>query len=166
MWVLRWMLTYLGRGAGVGCVPGIAVVGGVLVWCCRSRGPLRCGISEGVGGLCRQCLLEGAGLCVFCWVDVDAIAREFDHCVCRICGFRIPAGVCVGFLNSGGAPVALELAFVSRFSGSVVVGVDRLQGPVSVVGQGVAGAGAEGRFVVWRDRSRRLCPVGVAWSAR
>ncbi|GGY03061.1 hypothetical protein GCM10010358_66050 [Streptomyces minutiscleroticus] len=61
------------------------------------------GLNENTNRLLRQYLPKGADLRRFRQADLDAIAHELNHRPRKIHGYRTPAEVYVGLLNSGDA---------------------------------------------------------------
>ncbi|MFJ3728881.1 IS30 family transposase [Streptomyces sp. NPDC090045] len=76
---------------------------GVPVYFCKPRSPWQRGINENTNQLLRQYLPKGADLRKLSQADLDEIAEELNHRPRNILGYRSPAEVYAGLLNSGDA---------------------------------------------------------------
>ncbi|WP_327167527.1 IS30 family transposase [Streptomyces subrutilus] len=76
---------------------------GVPVYFCKPRSPWQRGTNENTNRLLRQYLPKGADLRKLSQADLDGIAEELNHRPRKILGYRSPAEVYAGLLNSGDA---------------------------------------------------------------
>nr|WP_264200729.1 IS30 family transposase [Streptomyces parvulus] len=82
----------------------ITTATGMPIYLCSS--PWQRGTNENTNRLLRQYLHKGTALRTFSQADLNAIAHELNHRPRKIHGYRIPAEVCAGLLNSGDALTA------------------------------------------------------------
>lgn len=97
------------RGTGAGRWPkhqAITAETGMPVYPCKPRSPWQRGTNANTDRLLRQYLPKGADLRTFSQADLDAIANELNHRPWKTHGYRTPAEVCAGLLNSGDALTA------------------------------------------------------------
>ena len=76
------------------------------IYLCKPRSPWQRGTNENTNRLLRQYLAKGADLRTFSQADLDAIAHELNHRPRKTHGYRTPAEVYAGLLNSGDALTA------------------------------------------------------------
>nr|WP_232626969.1 IS30 family transposase [Streptomyces alfalfae] len=100
---LRRPLTW-DRGREMAEHRAITTATGMPIYLCSS--PWQRGTNENTNRLLRQYLHKGTALRTFSQADLNAIAHELDHRPRKIHGYRIPAEVCAGLLNSGDALTA------------------------------------------------------------
>ncbi|MFD5517681.1 IS30 family transposase [Streptomyces sp. NPDC127066] len=76
------------------------------VYFCKPLSPWQRGTNENTNRLLRQYLPKGADLRKLSRADLDCIAEELNHRPRKILGYRSPAEVYAGLLNSGDALTA------------------------------------------------------------
>nr|WP_329203104.1 IS30 family transposase [Streptomyces sp. NBC_01435] len=99
---LRRTLTW-DRGREIAEHQAITVETGMPIYLCKPRSPWQRGTNENTNRLLRQYLPKGADLRTFNQADLDAIAHELNHRPRKTHGYRTPAEVYAGLLNSGDA---------------------------------------------------------------
>ncbi|MFJ8855419.1 IS30 family transposase [Streptomyces sp. NPDC102437] len=102
---LRRTLTW-DRGREMAEHQAITAETGRPVHLCKPRSPWQRGTNENTNRLLRQYLPEGAELRTFSQACLDAIAHDLNHRPRRTHGYRTPAEVYAGLLNSGDALTA------------------------------------------------------------
>ncbi|GAA2358993.1 hypothetical protein SVIO_109170 [Streptomyces violaceusniger] len=76
---------------------------GMPICLCKPRSPWQRGTNENTIRLIRQYLPKGADLRTFSQADLDAIAHELHRRPRKTHGYRTPAEIYAGLLNSGDA---------------------------------------------------------------
>lgn len=97
---LRRTLTW-DRGREIAEHQAITTTTGMPIYLCQPRSPWQRGTNENTNRLLRQYLPKGADLRTFSQTDLDSIAHELNHRPRKIHGYRTPAEVYAGLLNSG-----------------------------------------------------------------
>ncbi|WP_446459077.1 IS30 family transposase [Streptomyces rhizosphaericus] len=102
---LRRTLTW-DRGREMAEHQAITAETGMPIYLCKPRSPWQRGTNENTNRLLRQYLPKSADLRTFSQADLDAIAHELNHRPRKTHGYRTPAEVYAGLLNSGDALTA------------------------------------------------------------
>ncbi|MER7468115.1 IS30 family transposase [Streptomyces sp. NPDC097981] len=79
---------------------------GMPIYLCKPWSPWQRGTNENTNRQLRQYLPKGADLRTFSQADLDVIANELNHRPRKTHGYRTPAEVYAGLLNSGDALTA------------------------------------------------------------
>ncbi|WP_286160194.1 IS30 family transposase [Streptomyces yunnanensis] len=95
-----------GRGREMAKHQAITTETGMPVYLCKPRSAWQRGANENTNRLLRQYLPKDADLRTFSQADLDAIAHELNHRPRKTHGYRTPAEIYAGLLNSGDALTA------------------------------------------------------------